>query len=336
MERKLRIKSIDDLRGLAIFFMILVHTSVYFLTNNYMKFLWNFSEWAVVGFIFCASFVFINSEKLIFWENKKFDFKKYFSYLIKRIKRLVLPYYIFLPFFSISYLIANHKFFNLFYLLKSIFFIGGVDIDWMILLFIIIGVVSPFIKYFFEKKIIFFYFLFFISFISSIIFIFLRNFNFDYKYIFWIPWSLIIFYAAIFIKFREARMNKVFYLLSIIILIFLFIISAIFILKSGLSLNQIDNKYPPNIYHLSFGLLGILGFYLLSKSKIINFLNVFLNFLSANSYSIYFIHYLILYATAFWFVKYSNWFLFTLFIFISTLTIKKILNIFLLKLNFKI
>ena len=330
MNKHARIKSIDDLRGLAIFFMILVHTSVYFLTNNYMKFLWNFSEWAVAGFVFCASFVFFISEKNIFWNEKKFDFKKYFNYLIKRIKRLVWPYFVFLPFFSVSYLIANHKFFSFSYLLKSVFFVGGVDIGWMVLLFIIFAILSPFIKYFFEKKKAIFYFLLFISFLASLIFLFIRNLGFDYKYVFWISWSLIIFYTALFIKLKR---NNKFYFLSILILSFLFVVSAMIISHNHLSLNQIDNKYPPNIYHLSFGILGILGFYLLSKSGILNFLSGFLNFLSTNSYSIYFIHYLILYATAFWFVKYSNWFIFTLFIFITTLLIRKTLSVFFKKVH---
>ncbi len=336
---KNRFTEIDDLRGLAIFFMILVHTSVYFLTDSFMKFLWNFSEWSVAGFIFCSSFVYFINSKNNFWNEKKIDFKLYWQYLLKRLKRLIIPYYIFLLVFISLLLLTHNKLLNTKYIIFSTFLVGGVDISWLVLLFLIFALMFPLIKYLFEnyKKI--FYLGFFLSFLSLIYFLFIHNLNFNYRFIFWLPWSFIVFYTVLFTDYslreKSKLSNKYFYLFSILFFVFSFLFSFIYLQQNYLNLDQISNKYPPNLYHISFGLLGVLGFYLLSKIGIFNppagGLRKFLNFLSLNSYSIYFIHYTILYFTASWFVKNSNWFLFTIFVFITSLISQKTFNLILKK-----
>src|SRR5690606_35114871 len=58
----------------------------------------------------------------------------------------------------------------------------------------------------------------------------------------------------------------------------------------------VNNKYPPNLYYLSYGIAWIFGLYYLHQLLRINetVLQQFLNFISRNSYSLFFIHFLYL------------------------------------------
>ncbi len=57
-----------------------------------------------------------------------------------------------------------------------------------------------------------------------------------------------------------------------------------------------ENKYPPNIYYLSYGIFLMLIFYVLHRKygSTIALLQKCFDFLSKHSYSIFFIHFLIL------------------------------------------
>lgn len=72
-----------------------------------------------------------------------------------------------------------------------------------------------------------------------------------------------------------------------------FIFNNVFLEKKiGHNLSQFANKYPPTLYHLSYGIFSTTILYQLSE---INFFDILgfsrlLNFLSVNSYSLYFVH----------------------------------------------
>src|SRR5690348_699826 len=102
MQPQKRLVEIDLLRGLAMLVMIFLHTSVYFFSNgSYVAWLWNWGHFAVPVFIFCSVFLF-------FYKSQKFSF----SYLKKRLWRLLFPYYIFVFLFLIAVSIREPAKFN--------------------------------------------------------------------------------------------------------------------------------------------------------------------------------------------------------------------------------
>ncbi|MBI3887543.1 acyltransferase family protein [Candidatus Microgenomates bacterium] len=130
-----RTQLIDTLRGLAMLVMILTHTTVFFLQDPSANFLWNWSHFAVPIFVFCSVYLFFQKslyDKIAFW-----------SFVKKRFVRLLIPYYWFLLFFLIILFFTKPETLSIKYLLQSIFVIGGVDINWLVLLFMMITIILP-------------------------------------------------------------------------------------------------------------------------------------------------------------------------------------------------
>ena len=95
------------------------------------------------------------------------------------------------------------------------------------------------------------------------------------------------------------------------------------------SLIQYNNKYPPNFYHLIYGILFIFIIYFLAKKGVFNFkpVKILLVFLSRYSYPLYFVHYLIIYIlTVIWQRHFSGWVSFFLWVFIGSLVIQATIN----------
>lgn len=260
--------------------MILIHTNAYYLSNKTSFFLWDISQFAVPSFVFCSAFLYF---------QKAHVEHKYLSYLKKRFLRLLVPYYIFLLFFIPMVYLHEPSTFKLQYLFESIFLIGGVDIDWLILLFLYFAALFPVLFYLEQKQKLLFYIYSFLAVGSSILLTFYK-FPYDYKYIMWLPWSIIVLYAMYFVKHNTHRLFPVFSLLlsAIISLSFLLIEQTM-----NHSLVLYDNKYPPNIYYLSYGIfVTTLLFYIGKYGDTL--IHRFIHFLSIYSYPIYFVHFFIL------------------------------------------
>lgn len=140
---KKRYIQIDILRGIAILAMILTHTSYYFFSDKVAFFTWNWTQFAVPALIFCFSYIFyqknINSPSISL------------SYFRKRIIRLLYPYYIFLIIFLALVFFITQKNFTTDYVIQSIFLTGGVSINWLVLLFIYMTIIFPFIAICFKR-----------------------------------------------------------------------------------------------------------------------------------------------------------------------------------------
>ena len=95
LHNKNRITHIDLLRGISIFFMIFLHTSVYYIQNSVVNVLFNVTDFVNVAFIFCSSYIYleknISNTDLFKWEIIK-----------HRLIRLLIPYYIFLVIYFIT------------------------------------------------------------------------------------------------------------------------------------------------------------------------------------------------------------------------------------------
>lgn len=318
MDKLRRFSEIDDMRGLAILVMILIHTNAYFLSDKIAYILWNLSQFAVPVFLFCSAYVY-------YQHKHEHVLNNFPSYLKKRFKRLLIPYYIFAVIFLILVKLEEPARATTTYILQSLLIVGGIDINWLVFLFLFITIIMPIIGYFNEKKKIFFYLYSALAIISSIIFIF-YNWPFNYKYIMWFPWSVMLIYTIYFIFYQRYNF---FYPATVIFSGIIFFVSWLIELKIHHSLSFYDNKYPPNIFLLSYGIASIAVLHFFANVGGFSFkpFSRILNFLSVNSYSIYFIHYIYLYLLSFliWRLHF-NWIMFFLVVLIPSLFTQKILN----------
>src|SRR3989339_801182 len=179
---KQRLEEIDTLRGIAMSSMILIHTNAYFLGDKLSYFLWDYSQFAVPVFIFCSAY-------LGFKNRGHFKtFKSFFTHLLNRFRRLLIPYYLFAFIYFLLIAIKEPHRITSGFIMKSLLIIGGIDINWMILLFLMFTFFIPVISYTAIRQRWLFYLLIFFSCIFSFIFIFVK-FPYNYRFIMWLPWS---------------------------------------------------------------------------------------------------------------------------------------------------
>jgi peptidoglycan/LPS O-acetylase OafA/YrhL len=281
----MRNKTIDFLRAVALITIVLIHSLVPYLHDPLSHQLWNASQFAVQIFVFCSGYLFFARE---FDKEEKVDM----TYIIKRLKRLLVPYYIYMLIFIPILFFTHRSSVSLSYIVSSVLLTGGIDIGWLVLLFIEFIFILLFLKYSLKNNNYLFFILFFISFLSSVIFLITKS-PLDYRLIMWLPWALVLIYAYYF-KLYETAPQKLFKV-SIGTLA-MFIVSFVYVKTTHRSTVFFDNKYPPNIFYLTYGLLFIPFLYTIG-TKIKN--NPFIDFFSRYSYSLFFIHYLVIYILTF-------------------------------------
>lgn len=284
-----RLEFVDMLRGLAMITMILLHTNAYFLNNPISLFTWDWGQFAVPIFVFCSSYVFF---------QKQYSFsslQEFFHYAKKRIIRLLVPYYIFVAVYSGLIYLQNSTKLTLKYTLQNLTLTGGIDINWLVILFVYFIFIMPFIQWSAEKnkKIFYVYFLFCLT--ISILTIFNFSFlTFNYRLTMWPAWSLLIIVNYFIVKYeKKLKVILVIFLISTVVFMIMYLIQKYL----GHSTVQYYNKYPPNIYHLVFGVTSSIPIFWLAKKGLLAFfpLKQLLAFLSKYSYSIYFIHYCVIF-----------------------------------------
>ncbi|MFA9288380.1 MAG: acyltransferase family protein [Weeksellaceae bacterium] len=275
--------SIDFLRGLAVIFMIFIHVAAYFLSNQLLKTSWNYAQAAVPFFVFCAGYVYFarTQEHIIS-----------LSYLWKRISRLLIPYYIFLIVYAIVFSLLGTEF-NLNFWKKNLLMTSGIDLNWLIVLFIQLTILMPILGWLYEKKKQIFWIVAGCFFTASFSLLFTKI-NLDKRMIVWISWPVITIYSLLFAKNEK---NTSFLIKSIVTGIGLHLLSLFLLQLQGKSLSFFDNKYPPNMLYMSYGVWSIALTYLVhAKSQLgkTPAQKVF-DYFSVNSYSLFFIHFLIVY-----------------------------------------
>jgi peptidoglycan/LPS O-acetylase OafA/YrhL len=314
MKKPSRNETIDILRGLAVFAMILIHTNTYFSNNKIAYFLWDYSQFAVPVFVFCSAFVFFKISSV---KNDVYNFE----YFKKRLSRLFIPYYIFLCFYLPYLFFTKPSTLDLNYFLKSIFVLGGVELNWLVMLFTFFTFIMPVIQHISLKNKPLLGILFMTSWCVGILLLFFK-FPFHYRWIMWLPWTTIIIFSWFFAKFEEQK-----WMTQIVILLSGLTFFITWNIQNALNhpLTQFGNKYPPNLFHLSYGILGITVLYVLAKKGAFNFspLKNLMLFLSRYSYEIFFVHFFILFvALDFLDEKKFGWIGFFLLIFGSTLVVQ--------------
>lgn len=334
MDRK-RFDEVDFLRAFGIIGVILIHILTYNQSSPIDKFLWNNLQFVVISFVFASGFVLA-----YFYENAFTSISQTLSWYKKRFIRLLVPFYLYLTLHNVLWLAFPDIFSGLGlsksmdYFVQSTLLFGGTNYNFLVVLFIELTLLFPIFTVFFKRKKILFLYIFFSS-LVTLIFTFFGSPYSLYRFTMWIPWSLILIFAM-YISVRS-KMDKnaidtdkrylIFGILFFILFAGFYVLNQI----SGKSLNFYNHKYPPDFYYVFFGLsitcfallIGKLKFW---QNKILKDMYLFI---SKNSYSIFFIHYIILDAVLVLASKnlfFKNSFVQFLIIFFPTIFIILILN----------
>jgi len=303
--------SIDFIRALAIIVMIYLHALAYYLDEKGVYFLWDIGQFAVPFFIFCSAYLFFVKD----FPKKDFD---PLAYIKKRLSRLLIPYYIFLTIaFAVIYL-TRPKELTPAFAANSILLVAGVDISWLVLLFVCFTFILPLLRYLIQNHSLFFNLYSLIAFFSGF-YLLAFHFRFNYRLIMWVPWSTILIYGYYYVKNAG---NKKFLVFNIIGSLVVFILGFLY-KKYPLPMIYLQaNKYPPNAYFLSYGwfFLNLILLFDVGRYRIFYFV-------SRHSYSLFFIQWLVIYILVFyhWHFKVS-WPIFFLLILIISFLIQIAVN----------
>ncbi len=290
---KTRYYPIDFLKAVSILVIIVLHYLSYSLSDKFIFNLWNWLHFVVTAFVFASGYLFAD----------QVNAKKFFhplAYLKKRLLRLILPYYYFLAlryalmFFAPFWFsgIGLQKTFGFF--INSVFLLNGVDYSWFVLLFIQITLLSWLIGFFINRKV----FLWLLMLISILISVWFYLFKFPYNHYKWVMafswlWVYLLGYFTALYTNREFKSLK-----ARVLYLSLAGFFAVLFFSAGYVRGYFDvltsNKYPPNIYYLSYGLSWALVLIFAGSFLTSRVFKKVTAYLSAKSYELFFSHYLVL------------------------------------------
>ncbi len=317
---------IDILRGIGILAIILIHVNAYFLGDPLAKTLWNYSEFAVQTFVLISAYIFFKKKTLI-------SLKDFVSYLKKRLVRLVLPYWVFLIFYFLLIAIFDRQDLIFSNIIRQITLTTtGNELNWFVLLFLQFTFLIPLLSYWAQKRKVFFSLYVLAAFSSSLLLI-SYNPGLNFKLFMWLPWSLIVVFTWYVAAYEE---KKWFYPTAIFATGSVYFFLSRLLTTIGRSLLFYDEKYPPNLYLLNYGIFATLILFWLIKKGLfdLGFLRKSLIFLGIHSYSIFFIHFFLVVGFNFWFgLGHLLWWQMFLIVLSMTLLIQTAINKFLLYLR---
>lgn len=290
-----RFEHIDLLRAFAIVGMMAIHTLQYSLTGAVQYFFWNYLHFVEALFVFCSGFVLTSH-----YENKLHNLSQIVPWYKKRLIRLLVPFWMYIFCHYALWLIFPQFFTGLglsksiTFIWQSIFLVGGVSLNWLVLLFVELTLLFPlFLKLISKKKILTIYGVFALT--TTFLFT-VYDFHSFFRLFMLVPWS-IIFLLAIWIaqKDKEGKYTRKYFSIGLIVLAEFLFLFGLWQIMDG-SLRLIDNKYPPNLFYLAYEFaLACLAFgaskFLATKTA---FLKRIISYLSVNSYSLFFIHFIVL------------------------------------------
>src|SRR5258706_3120409 len=291
---KTRFFHIDFLRASGIIAVIAIHTYSYNLTNRTNFLIWNYLHFIIVAFIFCSGYVLFNKFTKPISEVKSLG-----KWYLKRVQRLLWPFYLyFIIHFSFFYFLP--KYFSGLgmqrsgnFIFQSLMLTGGINLNWLPLLFIELAILFPFLLSIMRNKVAFIIYLLSAILITVGFTVFAFPYSF-YRWVMWIPWSLIFILAKYFAQNEKNGIHLKPYIAIASgsgalsgILYFIFI-------SSHKSLTLIDNKYPPNLFYILYELS--VSFFLVPISILFNksYLRQAVTFISKYSYGLFFIHFILL------------------------------------------
>ncbi|MGZ0043239.1 acyltransferase family protein [Paenibacillus ottowii] len=287
-----RNRTVDILRFIAIVSIIIAHAS----PNELLFRIRNFDVVLMV-LLMGASFNISQKEHPVIYN----------SYILKRFKRLIFNTWIFLTaFFALFYLISNFSKKNLFFDTKTIVlsfsFNGGIGYVWIMYVFFVVSLFSPFFLQLSEKiesnnkyllLLIFLYVIYHYSVNLNRLLPVILGGNLQNYILTPFGYCLI---AAVGIRFKNLNKKEILMMTGGFLSMFL-----IFMLFYKFKSTQ-DFKYPPTIYYISYGLFMSFILYLIVNQKWVQNLifNRFVFFYSKVSLNLYFFHIISIYTLNFY------------------------------------
>lgn len=292
-----RFSHIDFLRALAILVVIIIHVLSDNLTSPLTRFLWNYLHFIIVAFIFCSGYV-----MYALFAPKLTTIASIFPWYKKRLFRLLIPLYWYLLahyaliFFFPRFFSGLGLEFSWKYLLASITLVGGSNLNWLPLLFLQLAVLFPILVFAFQKKRVLFWWYIVFAVCTTVGFTIWQFPYSQYRYFMWIPWSLFLVLPWYFYTRETKRMTSIPYLFLSFMSGYAFFLLFLVWSHIGRSLTLIDNKYPPNLFYItyesciSFMLLALAPWKIFQKKWLVGIYT----YISQHSYALFFIHYIVL------------------------------------------
>ena len=280
LNNKNRDFAIDIIRLFAIFLIILAHVS------NVPEWLANIRRFDVPVMVFISGISFSYSKPI---ETKK----DYFRYIWKRIKKLIFTAWIFITIYLLYMIILKFCGYEMDLSFKNILFsytfLGGVGYVWILRILFCMAILAPLVKLLLDK-----FNNEWITILAAILLIGLNTglvyvdglyqikyFTFLYETVF-LP---ILGYLPIYMI--GMRLRKFNFKQNLTLIISLAVLLTISILWLGFDLQA--QKYPPHLGYITYGLLvGTCLYLILNKLNLKR--NFVINWLSKESFLIYFIH----------------------------------------------
>lgn len=268
--------------------VINLHALANYLNDPFVLKIWDFQQFAVQIFVFCSAYLF-------FSRPPEISLQMFSGYFVKRFWRLYKPFLLYLVLYFLAVFLIKPDTFSWKTVFLSATLIGGIDINWLVLLFV--QFIPLFvIIHFLQQKHRFWFRAFIFLVVYTAIFLFFLPFPYHWRTIMWLTWSFMAFYAMYYKAFEDdenENYRTVSYMLFATIFVMIVCIEAL--LHERLTIYP--NKYPPNILILSYGIIWIGIFDFLHRQGIFTELRLIrpLSFLSKYSYSLFFIHYLVIY-----------------------------------------
>ena len=285
---------IDVLRAIATVMIVVTHVLQYHLHNFLTTFVWNYIHFAVVLFVFCSVSVLLPSV-----ERMEMNASSLFAWCKKRFWRLIKPFYVYIAAHALLILLLPSIFngnglkLTPTFLLDSITLSGGINFNWLVLLFIEIALVFPLIYKVSQKKnwsigwgI--------ASFCFIVATLFMPELRSIYRPIMIIGWSLIVLLSILVVQSKIKAFHV--FLGAFAVFSLLLLVPDSFLAGANLSSRLIDHKYPPDVYYLSYATMMSMAVFFLGKAKFWDYswLKEPISYISRHSYEIFFIHYIVL------------------------------------------
>lgn len=283
MDIKKRDTSIDLLKSFGMFLIIIAH-------SNPSEWLFELRTFDVPLLVFISASTFSLSLNEEIW-----NFEKYFQYLWKRFKRLVIPTWLFLFIyffiFEIIDVVSNNKIidFNLNILLTSFLLLSGIGFVWIIRVYFLIAIIAPILKLITKNKLINYVILILLFFINYVLF---YQISFSNHLIQFLNNEVLLYisgYGTIFVSgllfYKLSKKETIFNTFGLVL-----ILGIYFYFTKDFDIQSL--KYPPRSIYLVYGIIFSNILLLISKTSFVYRISqkrIFYYF-SKYSLDIYFIH----------------------------------------------
>lgn len=252
---------LDTIRGIALVCIIIAH-------SNPSELIFQIRNFDVVLMVFISG--------TLYDRKYSISIETYIKYIVKRVKRLVYPTWLFLSvFFICTYSIWS---FTLKEMLLSYTFVSGIGFVWIFRVFIFVSILLPVFVYFDENK--FYGLVGLVSLYFLLSMIPLDNKIVNYAIIQPLGYTFVAYLAY---KFKGSilKPSNNFNIALVTFGFLLFILLAF----NYFSISIQDYKYPPKFYYLLYGTTMSILIFNLIRTRI-----VFLSYLGRNSMWIYLWH----------------------------------------------